>query len=415
MADKPKIPTVRMAKAGGRPIQLRYTCPETGKEIRLSTGTYDPELAAEQKKDLEAKLRLGISPSTPKGPKPGPDMFWEDFREKYTKLHTSLLREKSRKSAESRLDIAEEILKPKRLSDVASSEALALLQARLKAKRTKPTKADEAGRPLSRQTVRSYMIAFIGALNWACDEMGWLPMVPKIKLVKTSKLKQMKGRPITVEEFDRMIAATADVVGEAAAPSWRYLLRGLWSSGLRLGEIMNVHWTDQARIVPHWPDKLLPVLLIPADLQKNDTSQAIPLVPDFERLLLQTPDDQRNGFVFNPLSLQGTKGRKASGKRLSADWAGKILVRIGHKAGVLVEVGGEFRRPKTASAQDMRRSFGANAVRRGIPMDDLRIVLRHADRKTTEQFYVGQDVQRSGESWRSVPKTGRYTRKTKSS
>jgi hypothetical protein len=59
MARK-KIPSVRLAKPAGRPIQLRYTDAETGtgKEIRISTGTTDEAAAIEQKKDLEAKLRL---------------------------------------------------------------------------------------------------------------------------------------------------------------------------------------------------------------------------------------------------------------------------------------------------------------------------------------------------------------------
>lgn len=59
MASKPP-PTVRMAKPKGRPIQLRYTCPNEGREIRISTGTTNEADALEQKQKLEAKLLLGL-------------------------------------------------------------------------------------------------------------------------------------------------------------------------------------------------------------------------------------------------------------------------------------------------------------------------------------------------------------------
>jgi hypothetical protein len=54
-----KIPRVRMAKPTDRPIQLRYTCPVEGREIRISTGMTDESDANDQKQKLEAKLLLG--------------------------------------------------------------------------------------------------------------------------------------------------------------------------------------------------------------------------------------------------------------------------------------------------------------------------------------------------------------------
>ena len=44
----------------------------------------------------------------------------------------------------------------------------------------------------------------------------------------------MRGRPITAEEFERMISAVPKVVDNAAAKSWKFYLRGLWESGIRL-------------------------------------------------------------------------------------------------------------------------------------------------------------------------------------
>ncbi|QEG35485.1 hypothetical protein [Bythopirellula goksoeyrii] len=55
-------------------------------------------------------------------------------------------------------------------------------------------------------------------------------------LKKACGASRKRGRPITGEEFDRMIEVTPKVVGNVAAESWRLLLRRLWTSGLRISE-----------------------------------------------------------------------------------------------------------------------------------------------------------------------------------
>ena len=41
MSKTKQPPKVRMAKPNGRPIQLRYTDPDTGKEVRITTKTHN--------------------------------------------------------------------------------------------------------------------------------------------------------------------------------------------------------------------------------------------------------------------------------------------------------------------------------------------------------------------------------------
>jgi hypothetical protein len=43
----------------------------------------------------------------------------------------------------------------------------------------------------------------------------------------------MQGRPITDEEFERMLKAVPAEVGTAVAPQWHNYVRGLWGSGRR--------------------------------------------------------------------------------------------------------------------------------------------------------------------------------------
>src|SRR5690349_24964253 len=112
-----RIPSVRMAKPAGRPIQLRYTDPLTRKEIRISTNTYDDAEAETQKRELEARLLLGIQPERKKRPVAGPAMTWESFRQQYSDVQLVMLRDTSAVHAESRLDVAERILKPATLGE----------------------------------------------------------------------------------------------------------------------------------------------------------------------------------------------------------------------------------------------------------------------------------------------------------
>ena len=153
------------------------------------------------------------------------------------------------------------------------------------------------------------MNCVLAALNWAYLQ-GWLPQAPKLRKIKTPKQKTMKGRPITAVEFQTMLDSTPGVVGEAAAASWTYLLRGLWESALRLDELMHVSWNKPGTIHPIWKENSLPILDIPAAMQKNDTEECIPLLPWFETVLLETPSDRRTGWIFEPQSLQSKLGRK---------------------------------------------------------------------------------------------------------
>ena len=75
---------------------------------------------------------------------------------------------------------------------------------------------------------------------------------------------------------------------EQVAESWRHVLNDLWKSGLRIEELMHVSWDDDNEIRSVWQKGRLPVLATPHHQQKNATEESIPLLPSFERRLLQT-------------------------------------------------------------------------------------------------------------------------------
>lgn len=167
----------------------------------------------------------------------------------------------------------------------------------------------------------------------------------------------MKGRPVTAEEYERMVAKVPDVVGEDAAPSWRHYLEGLWWSGLRLAESLQLCWDR--------PDRLCvdlsgcrPMLRIPAELEKGNQDRLLPIAPE---------------------------------------WVSAQITSIGRAAGVKVSTHPVTGKVKYASAHDLRRSFGERWAARVMPQV-LKELIRHGSIETTLRFYVGRNAQTTAEA-----------------
>jgi integrase len=210
----------------------------------------------------------------------------------------------------------------------------------------------------------------------------------------------MKGRPITAEEFERMEAATETVVGPEHAAAWRHLLRGLWVTGLRLGEALDLDWTDDRRLAVEL-DGEFPFFRIQAEAEKARRFRLLPMPPEAGAFFLETPPEARRGRVFRPIN-------PTDGNRPSLNWASKIISRIGQAARVAVtepkaRANGRQPQPKWASAHDLRRAFGFRlSLRVRAPL--LMQLMRHAAITTTLQYYVGHDAQAAAaELWREAP------------
>jgi integrase len=317
---------------GKRVREVRATPrdPNTHREVRISTGTYDESEADRQRRELEAKLLLGLEVLRSNDVIGGPSMSWDDFREQYRTHHLSTIRKSSSIHAESRLDIATRVVQPKTLEDMARPNALSKLRSELASGALSRNR-----RPRSPFTVKGYMKSLVAALDWAYRR-NWLVVEPRIEKFGRLKQQSMKGRPLTEHEFNRMLDCTSPIVGRHAAESWQFLLRGLWESGFRLNEIMNFSWDDSNAIRPVWLDGAFPVISIPGFAQKNGIDETIPMLPGLEELLLSVPTENRTGWIFDPLTIWNPDARKYTHNRLTGDHVGKLISKIGRKADILV-------------------------------------------------------------------------------
>ncbi len=187
----------------------------------------------------------------------------------------------------------------------------------------------------------------------------------------------MKGRPITTEEFERMLSVTPKM-GLRDVAGWRRYLTGLWLSGLRLAESLILSWDEGQSFAVDLTGKH-PQFRIMAEGQKSWRDEFLPMTPDFAEWLLGTPESQRRGRVFQ---MTGKTGRA-----VNADAVGRLVSAIGEIAGVVTDKAAG----KHATAHDLRRSFGTRWSKRVKPAT-LQRLMRHADIKTTMDFYVQQDA-----------------------
>ncbi|MFV2067068.1 MAG: hypothetical protein ACC645_08810 [Pirellulales bacterium] len=140
-----------------------------------------------------------------------------------------------------------------------------------------------------------------------------------------------------------------------------------------------------------------PMVFIPSGKQKNRDVGHYPLTPELVDLLRNTPPDARQGFVFNPLSLDGKS-------RVGYFRVSHMLAKLGKEARVVVKryAGGKI---KYASAQDLRRTFSERIVD-DVPIHVAQQFTRHKSEVTLLKLYAKKNSQDAAKTLRDVRKVG---------
>ena len=349
-------------------LYMRYRDPATGKQVARSTGTASKKEAVRIAAKWEAELQAGRYKKAVKS-------AWGDFRERYDAEHVAGLSPRTAEKVDYVFDAVERIIAPQTLADLSSSNVSRFI-----------AKLREDGR--SEATIGMYARHLKAALRWAVG-VGLMHECPKVIVPRRARQqKVMKGRPITGEEFERMLDATPKVVGDDRAESWQQFLRGLWWSGLRLGEALELWWDREDRLHVDLAGKY-PMLRIPAALDKGHQDRVLPVAPEFAEFLLATPVEERTGRVFKPFCRYG--------KPLTKPRVGVAVCLIGKAAGVKVNTHAETGKVKFASAHDLRRSFGERWAVRVMPQV-LKELMRHESIETTLRYYVGRNAMTTAEA-----------------
>lgn len=362
-----RFTAVSIMQRSRSPNWLAYwTDPITKRKKTKSLRTNDERTAQRRSAVLETEINAGKDQKA--------ETTWTIAITAYRLGAFPALSKNSRSSIESTITEVERHLRPKSLAiftDQRISEFAALLR-----------KTPERGRMRTEFTIKRHLSTIRAILNWFGDS-GYLQRVPKFRMPSP---RGSKGRPITESEFAAMLAQVPTVAGNdpKVVSSWEHLLWGLWLSGLRLSEALELSWDDPHKIRADLTSYRHPMLVLPAASQKNRTDQIVPITPDFGEWLARQP--VRAGDVFSPLA--------RSLDRIDMIWASRIISRCGEMAGIITQKSAKG--DKFASAHDLRRSFGDRWSRKVLPAL-LQLLMRHSSITTTMMFYVGRNAETSAD------------------
>ena len=219
--------------AGRKFFMAQWVDPVTGRKKTRSTGTAIKRDAERFAARLEAEIRAGTFADDAR-------MTWDTFRDRFDDEYLSGLAKSTRERYSSALNSLQKTIAPKLL--VALTESImSKYQAELR----------KSG--LAEATIKANLVHIKAALRWAVEQK-FLQVAPKIRMPKNTET--MKGRVITAEEFERMLTKVENI--KTPNPeSWRFLLLGLWWSGLRLGEALKLHWTDDRELCVDLQNELI--------------------------------------------------------------------------------------------------------------------------------------------------------------
>ena len=347
---------------------LKWVDPLTGKERQESTHSAVKRVARQKASDKEVELALG-------GPVDD-HLSWDDFVTRYTNEHLDTLAERTGNRFKTANAALKRLCRPQLLVDVDASMLSAFMARR----------RQEA---VSAATVALDVRMLRASLGWAA-RIGLIQRQPRVLTTKAQRVEagRMKGRPITEKEFEKLIKAVQGVRPDDPG-IWKHLLRGLWWSGLRIGEAHRLSWDRATDFAVDLDSGRHPRFRIAAAGQKSRRDELCPMAPEFAAMLQRIPTAKRIGRVFK------------AAERYSFDWLVKVVSEIGQKAGVIVDAKSEM----FASAHSLRRSFGTRWASRVKPAV-LKRMMRHASINTTMAFYVDIETDDIGDAIASWSKGG---------
>lgn len=357
------IPTGRNA------FYVEWTVPRKKTRIRRSTGKT-------KERDAQRVAKQIIDEWFANRGREG-DAAWSEFVSAHEDEVQPSLAKETRRMYGIVFNAVEKHISPAVMSDM-TARAVSRLQAKWR------------GNKLSEHSIGTYLAHLSKALKWAKSQ-GMIPETPAIERPQLArKERKAKGRPISGEEFDRMIATVPLVIkANEAVPSWERALRGLWLSSLRLSELLTLSWDDR-KMMRVDLDGSFPALLIPSAVEKGRKDRIVPIMADFAEFLQATPTDQRRGRVFPLVQQRDRKGKRPPD---NMQYVSKMISKIGEEAGIIVGHYTASGKTKYASAHDLRRSFGrrwAGKVQNSI---DLKTLMRHESLETTMAYYAHEDAE----------------------
>lgn len=333
-----------------RPYGLRWK--------RADGSTREITSGCTRRRDAEraaAELEIDLAENNPDSP----NLSWTLFCQRYLDEHVEQLSEGSKSAWTTTRNWVDKTVKPRRLAELNKS-MLSRFQAELR----------KSG--LAETSIRTYLSTLLAALGWACD-VDLLGQVPRVRLPRQAGSKHMRSRPITEEEYERILMCCPKVRPHDHQ-QWDRFIQGLWHSGLRVDELRRLSWDLSAELAIDTTHEI-PLIRMQAGGHKARRDEYQPITPDFWKLIELPPPD-RQGYVF-----QFSCARKS--KQITRKSCIRIVSSIGSKAGVITDTA----TGKKATSHDIGRRAFLTRMDKLLSIAELQKWARHKSPQTTMAFY----------------------------
>jgi integrase len=320
-------------------LMLQWIDPDTGKRKSQSAGTNHPGVAEMKKTELEYELNHGLH-------KEASRMSWEKFRELFEAEYVSGCRPNTRQNYADTFASFEKLSNPGSLKGITERTLSAWVGALRK-----------EGRQES--TIKVRLQFMHTALAWAVKQK----LIPECPQFPSARPPKRKPQPVPVESFERLLDKAED-------DNMRTFLLCGWLAGLRLKEACELEWeeTDKAPYI----DLARERIVFPAGFVKGVEDQWVPLDSELREALLELPRHGKKVFRFVD---------RRSGKLRNLPRS----IIISHRVSKMARQAGV-----RLTMKSLRRGFGCYWASR-VPAQVLQKLMRHANIKTTMDYYVNVD------------------------
>ncbi len=357
------------------------------KQPRLSKSFKTKKEAERFAQSLKNDIQDGISIEPKK-------ITLQQLCDKYLKAYKPTLRYSSYRAYISTTDRLKEYFSPYcRINSIRKEDAIIFINS-LMNQITDEEASDSTRSRHLRQCKRIFNIA---------QEWGYTRKNP-FKGIKLGKLKKKDWHSITTEEFANILNAVENHaeslkinidVDKIRLLRLKVFYSVMYYCGLRFGEAANLLWdngdidfeNNQINIANRFPQKDIPIFNV-----KDYETRSIPVPRKVMKLLreLKQKSRQDSPFVFH--SADGyerlLKRWHTYCQNKGEDWNSKNVItnarrnfkQFCKKAGIKTN--------KVLTLQSLRKGYGTNMARLGVPANTLKDLMGHSSITTTMEFYI---------------------------
>ncbi len=235
--------------------------------------------------------------------------------------------------------------------------------------------ASAEGPALAVNSVAFYSRYLRSLLNWLRKQ----DLIERAPHIEAKAEEVPRGKAVSPRQFTELLKAVPRV-RPTDTERWDRFLRALARSNLRIDELRRLSWDPDAPIRLD-TSELYPLIRFAPKSHKSRKRRIQVVLPAFWQICLETPVDERHGYVFK---LPGRGGHtQMTNKRVV-----NVISAIGREAGVITNAD----TGKHATSHDIGRRSFVPQIDGILTQPEAHKAMGHASWQTTTDYYDTRDA-----------------------